>query len=118
MASERLIFGLAERHYADFVRIFQRYPQIEEVLIFGSRAKGTDKPWSDFDLAVIASGMSNAEFSQLWNAIDDLPLVFKIDLVHWDRLPEDRFKEKIREEGKRFYSLENLGELVTDKIVK
>lgn len=107
MASERLIYGLAERHYAGFVRIFQRYPQIEEVLIFGSRAKGTDKPWSDFDLAVIAPTLSDAEFSQVWIEIDDLPLVFKLDLVHWDRLPENRFKEKIRREGKRFYPLEN-----------
>lgn len=106
MARDRLIFGLAERHYADFVRIFQRYPQIEEVLIFGSRAKGTDRPWSDFDLAVVAPTLTDREFSKLWNEIDDLPLVFKIDLVHWDRLPEDRFKEKIHREGKRFYPSE------------
>lgn len=108
MASDRLIFGLAERHYADFVRIFQRYPQIEEVLIFGSRAKGTAKPWSDFDLAVIAPGLSEPDFSKLWNEIDDLSLVFKLDLVHWDRLPEDRFKQKIRQEGKRFHPIAKL----------
>lgn len=106
MASERLIFGLAERHYAEFVRIFRRYPQIEQVLIFGSRAKGTDKPWSDFDLAVVAPTMSDREFSTLWNEIDDLPLVFKLDLLHWDRLASDRLKEKIGEEGQRFYPLD------------
>lgn len=106
MASERLIFGLAERHYAEFVRIFRRYPQIEQVLIFGSRAKGTDKPWSDFDLAVVAPTMSDREFSKLWNEIDDLPLVFKLDLLHWDRLAPDRLKEKIGEEGQRFYPLD------------
>lgn len=105
MAEQRLIFGLAERHYADFVRIFRRYPQIEQVLIFGSRAKGTDKPWSDFDLAVVAPTMSDREFSRLWNEIDALPLVFKFDLVHWDRLPEERLKAKIHAEGERFYPL-------------
>lgn len=105
MARERLIFGLAERHYAEFVRIFRRYPQIEQVLIFGSRAKGTDKPWSDFDLAVVAPMMSAGEFSKLWNEIDELPLVFKFDLLHWDRLASDRLKEKIEEEGQRFYPL-------------
>lgn len=108
MASERLIFGLAERHYAEFVRIFRRYPQIEQVLIFGSRAKGTDKPWSDFDLAVVAPTMSDREFSKLWNEIDELPLVFKLDLLHWDRLALDRLKEKIGEEGQRFYPLDEL----------
>lgn len=103
MANERLIFGLAERHYAEFVRIFQHYPQIDEVLIFGSRAKGTAKPWSDFDLAVVASAMSDEEFSRLWTEVDGLELVFKVDLLHWDKLAQDRLKEKIREEGRQFY---------------
>lgn len=108
MARERLIFGLAERHYAEFVRIFRRYPQIEQVLIFGSRAKGTDKPWSDFDLAVVAPMMSDGEFSKLWNEIDEMQLVFKFDLLHWDRLATQRLKEKIGEEGQRFYPLDEL----------
>lgn len=105
MAAERLIFGLAERHYADITRIFERYPQIEKVLIFGSRAKGTDKPWSDFDLAVVAPTLSDRDFSQLWNEIDDLPLVFKLDLLHWDKLGEIPLKEKIVQEERLFYPL-------------
>ncbi|TRO83135.1 nucleotidyltransferase domain-containing protein [Desulfuromonas acetexigens] len=105
MADERLIFGLAERHYADMAEIFRRYPQIEQVLIFGSRAKGTDKPWSDFDLAVVAPNLSDRDFSRLWNEIDDLPLVFKLDLLHWDKLGEIPLKEKIVQEGRRFYPL-------------
>ncbi|WP_432822861.1 nucleotidyltransferase domain-containing protein [Trichloromonas sp.] len=103
MADERLIFGLAERHYAEMAQIFRRYPQIERVLIFGSRAKGTDKPWSDFDLAVIAPTLSDQNFAQLWNEIDELPLVFKLDLLHWDRLAQVTLKEKITQEGRRFY---------------
>jgi proline iminopeptidase len=59
----------------------------------------------DFDLAVVASTLSDSEFS-LQNEIDALPLVFKLDLLHWDRLPEERLKEKIRQEGERFYPLE------------
>ena len=101
-----MIFGLAERDYAEFVRIFRRYPQIEQVLTLDPRAKGTDKPWSDFDLAVVAPTMSDREFAKLWNEIDDLPLVFKLDLLHWDRLAPDRLKEKIGEEGQRFYPLD------------
>jgi proline iminopeptidase len=59
----------------------------------------------DFDLAVVPSTLSDSEFSRL-NEIDALPLVFKLDLLHWDRLPEERLKEKIRQEGERFYPLE------------
>jgi uncharacterized protein len=74
------------------------------VLIFGSRAKGGARPGSDIDLAVIAPEMTDAEFARLWNAIDDLPLVFKVDLLHWDRLANPRLKDKIPREGCLFYA--------------
>lgn len=108
MVGGRLIFGLAERHYADFLAIIKRYPQVEKVLIFGSRAKGTARPGSDFDLAIIGPGLSDRDFSRLWNELDDLPIVFKMDIVHWDRLPQNRFKQKVIEEGQIFYPLPEL----------
>ena len=98
-----LTFGLSARIQADFIRVFERYPQIHRVLIFGSRAKGNARPGSDIDLAVLAPQMTDLEFAQLWNAIDDLPLVFKVDLLHWDRLANAPLKDKIRREGRLFY---------------
>lgn len=105
MADSRMIFGIAERHYSDFVRIFKRHPAIERVLIFGSRAKGTAQPSSDIDLAVVAPGMSDQEFSRLWNELDELPLVFKLDVLHWDRLGEQKLKDSILKHGRVFYPL-------------
>lgn len=103
MASEQLIFGLAQRHYSNFVEIFRSYPQIEQVLIFGSRAKGTDKPWSDFDLAVEAPEMSDQDFSRLWSEIDSLPLAFKIDLIHLNKLGAEALRDRINKQGQFFY---------------
>lgn len=67
--------------------------------MFGSRAKNSWKPGSDIDLAVVAPEMSNSRFTQLWSDIDDLPLIFKVDCLHWDRLENLRLKEKILQEG-------------------
>lgn len=102
---EPLIFGLAKSHYQSIVEILTRYKKIEKVLIFGSRAKGTAKPYSDFDLAVFAPTMSSSEFSALWNALDDLPLIFKLDILHWDSLSNIQLKDKILKEGKYFYPI-------------
>ena len=99
-----MTFGLSERIRADIRQVFGHYPAIERVLIFGSRAKGNARPGSDIDLAVIAPEMSDAEFARLWNAIDDLPLVFKVDLLHWDRLANPRLKDKIPRDGCLFYA--------------
>lgn len=103
MAEENLIFGLAQRHYQSLVDVFKRFPSINTVLIFGSRAKGTAKPHSDFDLAVIAPHMSDDEFSTLWSEITELPIIFKLDVLHWDRISNPQLKEKIIKEGKCFY---------------
>lgn len=105
MADEPLIYGLARRHYADLDRIFARHPQIERVLIYGSRAKGTARPESDFDLAVVAPAMSDAEFSGLWDELDALPLVFKLDVLHWDRLNQEPLKQAVMTQGRVFWPL-------------
>jgi len=96
---DTLTFGLSERIRADFDRVFAQYPAIERVLIFGSRAKGSAQAGSDIDLAVVASEMPDAEFARLWNQVDALPLVFQVDLLHWDRLANPQLKDKIRREG-------------------
>jgi proline iminopeptidase len=100
-----LIYGLSGSIWADFARVFELHPNIKQVLIFGSRAKGAAKPGSDIDFAVLAPGMPDAEFTRLWNELDDLPIVFKLDVLHWDRIGNPRLREKILEEGKPFYPM-------------
>lgn len=103
MENRQLIFGLSPTIIADIQAVFAQFPEIEKVLIFGSRAKGTWKDGSDIDLAVIAPNLSDKAFTALWNAIDDLPVVFKIDCLHWDRTSNQTLKNKILKEGKIFY---------------
>jgi proline iminopeptidase len=98
-----MIFGLDERIYADLTTVFARYPAITKVLIFGSRAKGTARPGSDIDLAVVAPEMNAATFNQLWNDLDELPLVFKLDVLHLDALNQAALKTRIEAEGQTFY---------------
>lgn len=97
------MFGLSAAVIADLKRVFEHYPEIERVLIFGSRAKDSWRDGSDIDLAVLAQAMSDSRFTRLWNEIDDLPLVFKTDCLHWDRLSNPALKEKILREGIPFY---------------
>lgn len=104
MASDDLSFGLSLRIREDLIGVFARYPEIERVLLFGSRADGTFADGSDIDLAVVAPTMTSQRFSQLWGDIDGLPILFKIDLLHWDRLANEPFAQKILANGRRFFS--------------
>jgi len=100
-----LIYGLAPAHYAAIAEVLARFPAIERVLIYGSRAKGNAKPASDFDLAVFGAALKDADFAGLWAELDALPLAFKLDLLHWDTLGNTVLREKISAEGKPFFPL-------------
>jgi len=95
-----LIYGLAPEILADLRRTFARHAEVERVLIFGSRAKGHFKDGSDIDLAVFAPTMSEEAFTRLWQEVNGLPMIFKVDLLHWDTLGDERIKSSILASGK------------------
>ncbi|MEW6606108.1 MAG: nucleotidyltransferase domain-containing protein [bacterium] len=44
--------GLKESEIEKIIEALKRFPQIEQAIIFGSRAKGSHKKGSDIDLAI------------------------------------------------------------------
>ena len=48
-------FGLGEHVIASIRRVFQAHPEVEEVVLYGSRAKGNYKVGSDIDLTIRVS---------------------------------------------------------------
>jgi proline iminopeptidase len=98
-----LTFGLSREILGDLRQVFRRHPGIDRVLIFGSRAKGTHKDGSDVDLAVIAPTLSDEAYTRLWNEIDRLPMVFKVELLHWDTLANARLKRSALWSGQQLF---------------
>jgi predicted nucleotidyltransferase len=99
-----MTFGLNEPNYRALKKAFQSAPDVERVLIFGSRARGDAKEGSDFDLAVFAPKMSDADFARLWETVDGVELIFKIDLIHFERLNNPVLRERILAEGRPFFT--------------
>lgn len=69
----------------------------DEVLLFGSRAKGTDTDRSDFDLAV--SGVE--EFEELQEEIEELPTLYSFDVINLDTCRNEQLLEEIRKYGRK-----------------
>jgi predicted nucleotidyltransferase len=68
-----------------------------EVWAFGSRAKFTEKPFSDLDLAVMGEQpMSVQEMAELREAFSNSDLPFKVDVVDWATCSE-AFRQIIRD---------------------
>lgn len=45
-------FGISDKSYKLIYNTFTKIPDVEEVIVFGSRAKGTFKNGSDIDFAI------------------------------------------------------------------
>ena len=92
-------FGLDEDLLAKIVAVLEESGHVDRVVIYGSRARGSFKNYSDIDIAVHAPDMTHDEFLLLCSAIDDLPIIFRIDVVHADRLADPKLMAKIHRDG-------------------
>ncbi len=79
--------------------VFARFPRMQDVRVFGSRAIGAARRTSDIDLAITAPRMTATEWAELREAIDEAPIVYKIDVVRLDTLQDEKLKHKIMKEG-------------------
>ena len=83
-------YGIKEEQWDMLSTIFAKNPKIEKVLLYGSRAKGTYKPFSDVDITLVGDDLSTTDLADTMNAIDDLllPYMFDISLYHKLKSPE------------------------------
>ena len=77
-------------------RISRQYGA-REVILFGSRAKGTETERSDIDIAV--SGAEN--FDELEEAIQEIPTLLSFDVVNIDTCRNELLLREIREYGRK-----------------
>ncbi len=94
---------LRERDLKALQDIFSRFPTIQQVLLFGSRATDTARRTSDIDLAIIAPDMSPAEWADLCEQIEETPIIYQIDVVRFDTMAQEPLKERIIQEGVPIY---------------
>ncbi|MDP3265791.1 MAG: restriction endonuclease subunit S [Sulfuricurvum sp.] len=96
---------------------FEPFDFIDKVVIFGSRAKHNANPKSDIDLCIYSLEMSEAQFSKLKLALDELPILYKIDVVHFEKSNE-ALRENVSRDGKLlFVKIVKLEDLEYDKSI-
>jgi len=83
--------------------IFARYPQIEKVILYGSRAKGTYRKGSDIDLTLIGKDLDLTPLFEIKNTLDDLLLPYKIDLSIYQKIENADLLGHIKRVGVVFY---------------
>ena len=85
-------------------KVFVRYPQITQVILYGSRAKGNFRPNSDIDLTMKGEGLNLTEQLRIENELDDLLLPYKIDLSVYHHIQNADLIDHIDRVGVVFYN--------------
>lgn len=95
-------YGLPASAIHNICAIFQQYPQIEKVMLYGSRAKGSYRVGSDIDLS-IQGDVDVDTLLKIENEIDDLLLPWSVDLSILHKIDNMDLVEHIRRCGVVFY---------------
>ncbi|MBI3541470.1 MAG: nucleotidyltransferase domain-containing protein [Deltaproteobacteria bacterium] len=98
-------FGLTEKEELSIKRVFDEFPEIQEVIIFGSRAIGNFKPASDIDLAIKGISIDLGLLGKIKAQLEEnTPVPYFFDLVNLETISHKELKEHIREHGRTFYT--------------
>lgn len=97
-------FGISEKSYDLLLKVFAGYTQIEQVIIFGSRAKGNYKQGSDIDLAIKGKDCNEKLALEMKGRLNEgLPIPYHVDVVDYESVVQKELKEHIDRVGKIFY---------------
>jgi len=75
------------------------YPEVEQVILYGSRAKSTYKTDSDIDLTLKGSDLNLTVINNISNEIDDLLLPYSFDISIFSQISNATLVDHINRVG-------------------
>ncbi len=102
--NETAKFGLSAENIEWILRALRVFPEIEEAIIFGSRAKGSHKSGSDIDIAVKGQFPEYTYPERIRTMLEEgLYLPYFFDVVDYNKIDNPSLKEHIDRVGKLLY---------------
>ncbi len=96
-------FGLKENVIEQIHQVFSTAEQVEEAILYGSRAKGNFKNGSDIDIVLKGRGLTLQVMNQIGTRLDDLLLPYMFDVSVHSRISDPDLLDHIRRIGVIFY---------------
>lgn len=99
-------FGLKDMEIKALREVLASVPEVEEAIIYGSRARGTNRKSSDIDMTLKGDNLTYLQLALLDAKIDDLDLPYFVDLSLFSMIKNVDLIASIEREGKVLYSNE------------
>lgn len=94
------MFGLSEKDIDMVLEAVQKFPEIEDVIIFGSRALGNYKKGSDVDMAIKGTSITIHTVLGLSDLLNEVyPLPYYFDIVHYETISNSNLIKHIKAHG-------------------
>lgn len=103
-------FGLKQNTIDKINAVFEKIPEVQEAVIYGSRAKGNYRAGSDIDLTLKGEDLTSKILSNIINEIDELNTPYLFDISIFQKLNAPDLKDHINRAGQIFYSKTKLHE--------
>jgi predicted nucleotidyltransferase len=97
------MFGLHNNDMEKLRNVFVRFPEVEEVVLYGSRAKGNYHNGSDIDITMKGKNLNGDVSAKIALALDDLLLPYMIDLSVFHQIDNPDLVNHINRVGRPFY---------------
>lgn len=100
------MFGIYPKSNLEILKIIESCTSIDEVIIYGSRAKGNFKEGSDIDIT-LKGKVTKEDLLKIWNDLDESYIPYKFDISIYNDLKSEKLIEHINRVGKIFYKRKN-----------
>lgn len=78
--------GITENEFFILINIISKFENVEKGVVYGSRAKGTHKPFSDVDLTLEGENLSSDDILHIADMLEESPLPYLFDLSNFSTL--------------------------------
>ena len=95
--------ALPETIHVELKTIFDKYPNIKKVILYGSRAKGTNTKRSDIDLVIANSQLDRFTLSNIKSEIEESDIPNLVDIQLLEEIDNQELLDHINRVGKVVY---------------
>lgn len=106
--------GLKDKHRKAILDILTANPDVQRVVLFGSRAMGTFTTTSDIDIALFGPSLTLQHLGKLNHAIGELTIPQTVDLLIYGQIENKKLIQHIKKHGVVWFDCEQPTPCKTD----
>ena len=97
-------FGISSKDAEILNSVFKKFPQVKQVILYGSRAKGNFRENSDVDLVIANSEIDRYSIGKILSEIDDSNFPYLVDIQVLNTIKNKELLDDIDRVGKILFS--------------